>query len=269
MESEITKSHGPVDSKRKAFQLSLEQECILQPIQKWGSVHVYHIEPGLMVRMWNCRLNGEAELVLDLHSQETDFTLAFFPERMQMQLSNDKRLWHKNAAWNIIFAGPICLRLHLAHETNACFLSLHFTQDWLRNHVCESYTIFSGENVRNRSGEGFFMLESMSAKELESVLAVQKESWQKSLGILYVKSHVLTLVNDFFARVSDTELNKLESNESTDVLASIEQELVANISSALPPLKELASRFSLSESSLKRHFKQKHGENISSFFQKQ
>jgi AraC-like DNA-binding protein len=50
------------------------------------------------------------------------------------------------------------------------------------------------------------------------------------------------------------------------VINLAEEHLISNLTGPLPNLKELATRLSISESTLKRHFKNKFGVNMSSYF---
>jgi len=90
-------------------------------------------------------------------------------------------------------------------------------------------------------------------------------SWKKSFGSFYIKSSVLKIISNFFCKIKERKTFSL-NDSYFDTINKVEEYLNNHLTDTLPNLKDLAHQFAVSESTLKRHFKKRHGVNISTYF---
>ena len=250
---------------RKAFQSHDEQEMILIPLSGQGLMREYRIEPGLVARSWDCTFSNHTELDEELQVYGADCVLAFFPDDVGLQLCQDKQSWDKNGAWNVLFARRCQIRIFLSATTRYRCVSIHFSLSWLRKNKTKAVALL---RQLDRTGKGIVLLDSVNRHEMEPVCELLESSWKKTMGNLFIKSLVFQQVSDFFERIRNDEAIRSISCNGDDIVAGIEQIVLDHVDAALPKLKELASRFCISESSLKRRFLEKHGETINTYFWK-
>jgi len=93
-------------------------------------------------------------------------------------------------------------------------------------------------------------------------------SWEKSLGTFYVKAVVLNVVYNFFDKVKEGEPLRIGNMHLDAVITEVEKYLLTQITGKLPNLKKLAALFSISQSTLKRHFTSRYGMTMSAYFTK-
>ena len=105
----------------------------------------------------------------------------------------------------------------------------------------------------------------MNASEKKLVEELLNVSWKKSLGSFYIKSSILKIISDFFYKIKERKTFGL-TGSSGDIITMVENYLNNHLTEPLPNLKDLSSRFSISESTLRRHFKERYGMNISTWF---
>ncbi|HZI54330.1 MAG TPA: AraC family transcriptional regulator, partial [Chitinophagaceae bacterium] len=82
----------------------------------------------------------------------------------------------------------------------------------------------------------------------------------------YIKSGALKAVSDLFQSIIVRPDLFITNGHPRDRITEIEQYLCNNITAPLPDLKVLAQQFCMSESTLKRKFKERYGLNMSAYF---
>src|SRR4051794_34522179 len=97
------------------------------------------------------------------------------------------------------------------------------------------------------------------------VLELLNASWKKTFGSFYIKCSVLKIISDFFTKIKERKTVSL-NDSCFDTINKVEEYLNNHFTNTLPNLKDLACRFSMSESTLKGHFKKRHGVNMSTYF---
>jgi AraC-like DNA-binding protein len=112
----------------------------------------------------------------------------------------------------------------------------------------------------------FPLLECMTASETKDVHSLFDASSKTSLGSFYIKSGVLKIISDCFNKLKQRKTSSFPNMCHGAFIDVAERYLGNNLSGPLPDLKELAKKLCVSESTLKRHFKKKHGRNMSSYF---
>ena len=240
-------------------------EMILRPLHGQGLIREYRIEPGLTARTWDCHFRDNTELSEELEVPGADCVIAYFPDDVGLKFCNDSQCWNKNGSWNMIFVRRCHLRLFLSALTTYRCMSIHFSLAWFRSNRTKAFELF---RLSGGSGKGVVMPDCINNQEMDMVCNMLEGFGKKSMGILSIKTLVFQLVSNFCERIKNMEgRNSIPCNGS-DVVTAIEQTVRDHISGALPGLKELAFRFSISESSLKRCFREKHGETITAYFLK-
>ncbi len=116
------------------------------------------------------------------------------------------------------------------------------------------------------AAESFSLLDCMKSSEKKLVQELLDSSWKKSFGSFYIKSYVLKIISDFFCKIKDRETLSTNNHCLDASISEIEKHLTSHITGPLPDLKELAPRFSISESTLKRRFKKTYSVNMSTYF---
>jgi AraC-like DNA-binding protein len=262
MKNEISARHMKQD---RDLASPSAHEMILWSLKDQGFMCEYKIEPGLTTRTWDCNFKNEVELNEELKVEGADCVLAYFPDDVNLQFCHGNHYWSKNGSWNLLFVRRCQLKLLLFPLKRYRCMSIHFSLAWFRKNRAKAYELF---RLGNGGGQGVVTMDSINSNEMELVLDMLANCWKKSMGILYIKSLVFQLISNFCERIKNVEQGDAYSCNRVDVIEAIEQTMLQNIGGSLPGLKELASRFSISESSLKRRFREKHGESISTYFVK-
>ena len=116
------------------------------------------------------------------------------------------------------------------------------------------------------SADTFLLFELMTSSEKQEVKELLDRSSSNSLGTFYVKTAVLKIICEFFNKMKGQDLLKAHSMPVHALMCEVEKYLIRQSAGKLPNLKELGKRFSISESTLKRHFKKRFGVTISTYF---
>jgi AraC-like DNA-binding protein len=106
----------------------------------------------------------------------------------------------------------------------------------------------------------------MTTSEKKLILELFHDSWKKSLGSFYIKTVLFKIISDFFYRIKERDSFSINKLNVDATIIEIEKYLCNSLREMLPNLKDLAEKFSLSESTLKRHFRKKYGVNMSTYF---
>ena len=160
--------------------------------------------------------------------------------------------------------------MYVPPNTRIYCLTVSFSKEWLTRNVLVCKESF--ENLRQKidSSERFTMFEYMTASERRLARALVDEALEKPVSSFYIKSGVLKIISDFFDAIKEREsvcFDNMSTNNMLDaVLAETEKLLCSHIRTSMPDLKSLACKYGLSESTLKRHFIQRFGLNVSGYF---
>jgi AraC-like DNA-binding protein len=110
--------------------------------------------------------------------------------------------------------------------------------------------------------------ESCSAAEYRVMADMHSTCLSESKGLLHVKADALSLLSDFFTRIFTRTPYKALQNRVLDYekMLAVEKILEEHVDRTLPPIETIASRVTMSESTLKRHFKLMYGKNIYRYY---
>jgi YesN/AraC family two-component response regulator len=135
----------------------------------------------------------------------------------------------------------------------------------LKNNVFENKDCFNSLEEKINGIGSLCYHESMSSNSKKQVQELMQKIWENQRGAFYIKAGVLNILSDFFSRLR--EVNVQSNKQSVhEVICDLEKCLIGNVTGSLPNVKQLASNHSTSPSTLSRHFKKKHGVNISTYF---
>lgn len=246
-----------------------EKKLILAPSIGKGYVQIFDLEKGLQARFWDCCLNEEMDLYSDAEHEIENayFTLAFFLNPEVLQFAEKGTFLQKNIIWDTLFISAVSeYKMHIASTSRVHCLSISFSKKWLNNNVFREKEAFETLKEEIDRAESFSLLESMNSSEKETIKELLHASWKKSLGSFYIKSAVLKIVCDFFYKLKEKQSPDTKTFSPVNLISEVEKFLNDHITSSPPKLKDVAIKFSISESTLNRHFRKKHGVNISTYF---
>jgi AraC-like DNA-binding protein len=257
----------PFDAYGTLFENESDSLLRSRPCTGSGSVKISNIEKGLQVLMYDCTFREALELQGNRRpvSKGPYFTLAFFMDVQHLQFGCDELLFEKNAVWDVVFISSVSgFRMYVPPLTRVQCLSINFSQRWLQHNIPdnEGYTDLMD---KMKDSETFLLLGYMSASEKERVPELIRSS-SKPYGSFYIKSCVLELVSDFLINIRERENVKHHFNNLDALLAETEKSLCDHVTGSMPGLQNLAHRYCLSLSTLKRQFKKRYGVNLSDYF---
>ena len=239
-----------------------------RPLGK-GYVQVFELESGLQARFWDCIFKHEIETYSDVTSalENSYVTLAFFLTMQGVQFTNRGAVLPENIIWDTVFISAICdYKIHVSPGATVRCMSISFSKKWLNNNVFKNGEAFDRLREQIDIIESFSILESMSLSEKKVINKLSEASWQKQFGSFYIKSAVLKIICDFFYKLKERKSLDIGNVSPAASIHAAEKYLCDHLLSSLPDLRHLAHKFSISESTLKRHFKKRYGVNMSTYF---
>ncbi len=258
------------DQLTNLFKTSSESISILKPCVGEGLVQICNLEEGLQARFWDCSFNQGIEMYSNQQTgvSKTNFTLAFFPDTKGFRFGNRDTPLKESTIWDtILISSNSNYKMHISSNIKALCISISFSKGWLVENVFEGNDAFKNLKEKMLMAESFSLLDSMNASEKKLVQELFDISWKKSLGSFYIKSCVLKIVCDFFHKIKGRETFSINNTPCLDSsIAEIEKTLSNNLAGKLPNIRQLACKFSLSELTIKRHFKRRYGVNMSTYF---
>jgi AraC-like DNA-binding protein len=200
-----------------------------------------------------------------LDNNRNFFTLAYFLEPQSPSVSDNPEKAQKVVPQNNLFvssASSFCLSLR--SETRYRCVSISFSRRWLLDVLQTNDTLQHLNEAVGEPGK-LEVYQSIIPKErtiLEDLfLSATNEQRFRSF---YIKTVALQLVCDFLHRLKDEQsFMKMNSPQATP--DEVEQWLCEHVTKEFPGTKVLAQQFTVSESTLKRHFKKKFGMTISAY----
>jgi AraC-like DNA-binding protein len=250
------------------FQQECEDLSLLTPYNGKGFVQIFSLEKGLQTKFWDCSFNEGIEMFGDFGFPENMyFNLAFFLNTQGLRFSNRGQLYREQMVWDTVFiSAQSNYRMFIPPNIRYRCLTISFSKKWLNNNVFEGREEFENLKEQIFSTNSFSLLRSMNLSEGNFLEELFNASWKKSFGSFYIKSAVLKIIVDFFYGIKEREIFIENNSNLNDSITEVEKYLSAHLILPLPNLKFLSSKYSISESTLKRHFKNRYGCNISTYF---
>jgi AraC-like DNA-binding protein len=239
---------------------------LVQPLGK-GYVQAFRLERGLQAKFWDFRFNNT--LLLDgytnCQTENIFFTLAFFLNLDGLTFDYGDLLLKQNTIWDtILISTTNSFKMEIAPEARGYCLSISFSKRWLSHNFFNNI----GLDVLTEKitlTDASLLLQSMTSTDKKFIEELFDVSWKRTLGSFYIKSAVLKIIWDFFLKLNKEQYSTNNPCISAAV-TQVKKYLCNHLTGHLPNLKDLARTFSLSESTLKRHFKRIYGVNMSTYF---
>lgn len=240
----------------------------LKPTTGNGCVQFYEIEPGLQARLWNCHFTEGLEMFCDHEDENKEpyFTLAYFLNKEGLRFANNGDLFRENKIWDTLFiASNSCLRMYVPPATPVVCLNISFSKNWLQQRL------LNGNKTQRKLLQEVFespacaFLEYMNAAEKALLLELIDVS-ANNKSTLHIKSIVLKILADFFNKLKEKTTLCSTCHTMNDLLIETESLLRNHVTGTMPQCNALARQYGFSEVSLKRHFKQQYGVNMTTYF---
>ncbi len=251
------------------FTTKSESVSVLEPHIGEGLVQNFNLAKGLQVRFWDCSFKQGIEMYTNAQTSfaNTNFTLAFFPVTKGFRFGNRDSLLKESVIWDtVLFSSNANYKMYISPDINSQCISLSFSKNWLSENVFKGDDAFKNLEEKMLMGESFSLLDSMNALEKKFIEDLLNISWKKFIGSFYIKSCVLKIIFDFFHKIKQRETFSISKPCLDTSINQVEKTLRNNLAGKLPNIRELALKFSVSELTLKRHFKRRYGVNISTYF---
>jgi AraC-like DNA-binding protein len=257
------------DKLEELFKKQSETARVLDYPVGAGGVEVYTLAKGLQARFWNCDINQQVELFGEENGQGNPayFTLGFFLSTSGFRFANKTACLAENISWDTIFISDrSACKLVISPGMKVQCLSISFSNQWFRTNVLEKSSGFEKIKDAVCNSGAFSLLGSMTSAEKKLVTDLLTVSSKGALGSFSVKCGVLKMISDFFLKLKERDSLTVNHNCIESSLARIEAYLTSQLQGRMPRMKELEKQFSISASTLKRHFKKNFGVNISTYF---
>ncbi len=229
-----------------------------------GFIQSFKLEKGLRVNILDCSFFEGIELYNkegEDKEQQPCFTLAYFPDRNGRELITDANRFQKPAFWNsVFFSAASDFRIAIEPATRCRCVSVSFSRDWLLNVLQTNHTLHDLKEKVSRM-EKLKVMQSMTPEERELLEELFLGPKQQHFRSFYIKAAVLKLVCDFLQSFRNEQAFLVNTGLHVK-FHNIEQYINEHITKAFAGTKVLAEEFSVSESTLKRHFRKKFGISV-------
>ncbi len=226
------------------------------------------LEPGLSYRLANYTLNTDIECTR-VPTEEFQLILNFYEYTSENTLyckigntiieNNDK--YYKLA---LMTNSHTYQHLKLKKGTAANGLSIQITEAWLKNNI----TNLTEEKLAAIKQKEC-LIDFISAKQRKILSDIFNSA--SNLPELFVKSRVLRLAEHFLNNICKrglSEMPEFTSKKDFNALIKVEHQLLQSCSAEFPSIEALAKAAYMSESKLKKLFKQAYGMAIYQYYQK-
>ena len=239
-----------------------------------GSLLITELEKDFYVRAWDYTLNEEARFYVKAtdNSYPTRFMINYLFTPDSFYLDEGKK-WSPKIR-NISRLNNILLS---SNKTDFAFnvkagmpvkaLDICFSYEWLQH----QYTGAKSDRLQAAFLGGgdreAVLLETFSIDDYKMISEIIEKAFSNSWDTIFLKSRVLTMMDKLMTNLlskNEAALNKTPGY--LPLMIEVEKKLNAILHEKLPNLKAIAKEFSLSESTLKRQFKQVYGKAIYEYY---
>ena len=237
---------------------------ILIPEAGEGSLYVFDIEKGLQLRFWDCRFSNGLEVNTGSNKADGRSHLVFFLHAPGLNLVTDRTI-QKNSIWDtVFFSSASNFKMTIPASVTVQCLSMSFSKEWLSQNLSKGDRDVRTVLKKLIADPAFCKLECMNVVEKKNVLELSAMAISEDIASFYFKSNVLKIIGDFFFKLVEDKFLDFPVVSEHSPLDEIEKYLSDNPTS-FKTTEDLANRFSMSESSLKKLFKRRYGTSIPTF----
>jgi AraC-like DNA-binding protein len=169
---------------------------------------------------------------------------------------------------NIIFSSNQSeFAFNVRAGARARVLDICFTYEWLlRQYPANNKDSAASVISRSEQQQPVFF-ETFSIDDYRMVSEIMEKVLNNEWDIIFFKSRVLTLMGEVLKNIFNKK--STESGRTpvhADLMMEVEKKLNSILHEKLPNLKEIAKEFSMSDSTLKRQFKQVYGKAVYEYY---
>jgi AraC-like DNA-binding protein len=235
-----------------------------------GFTNARILEAGLSYRLANYTLNTDLECTRSPAS-EMHIMLYFYeycsPDNLYCKIGNTVIESNDNYYRVALLTNSYTTQhLKLKKGTSAKGLSIQISEEWLRNNIAH----LSEEKIALLKQKDC-VVDFVTAKHLKILSDIFNNAPSSNLPELFIKSRVLRLTEHFLNNICKrglSEMPEFTTQKDFHALIKIEHELLKNHSVEFPSIESLAKLVYMSESKLKKLFKQAYGMAIYQYYQK-
>jgi AraC-like DNA-binding protein len=228
------------------------------------------LEPGLSYRLANYTLNTDIECTR-MPAEQFHLMLYFYEytseDTLYCKIGNTV-IENNDKYYRLALMTNSNTHQHLKFKkgTAAKGLSIQLTEEWLKNNIT-NLTEEKLEAIKQRE----CIIDFISAKQRKILADIFNSASNSNLPELFVKSRVLRLTEHFLNTICNrglSEMPEFTSQKDFHTLIKIEHLLLQSSSADFPSIEALAKAAYMSESKLKKLFKQAYGMAIYQYYQK-
>lgn len=265
---ENTGSFKPVIAAPQSVNSSNDEAILSNDIGS-GTVQEFDLETGLKLWVFDCTLNNETDLADFINRQNyRTFTLAYFLNTQGVVFTYENSVFQNNNVLNTIFySHDANFKANVLQDKHLRCVAINISPKWFTDNVAKAYFTDKSSNTFN-SEKPFVVFESFTSSEQHVLNELFQRITANQLGLITIRAGALTLSSDFFFKLKERQNLGLFTSYAYrgNAIAEVEKILSDNLCGTLPNLKDLSGKFSMSESTLKRHFKKMYGTNIHAYF---
>lgn len=255
----------------QALDSSLKNKAIeIPPPLGSGFIKNFRIEKGVYIRYYKCYFNQRVLFKWFPNSFANNSTLIFTTEALP-----DIAIIDDNNLTNYAFKNATALYAinHMPSETivkNQIIhrLAIAFDTYWLKenfNGTTDEFLYIIGSSSKK---EPLLISGSINFTQYELLKELIKEMNKVQNTLVKIKIQSLALLNDLITNIIFTKKSKQTINYSLHrhTMIQVEKRLKEHLDKPMPSITQLAAEFSISTSTLKRHFKIIYGKSIYNYY---
>ncbi|HEX7905728.1 MAG TPA: AraC family transcriptional regulator [Chitinophagaceae bacterium] len=238
-----------------------------------GRIRKIDFEKGLHVRVWELKLTKPFQF--DYHALENttelSYTIVYLlsPHTVTLSAAIPLKESRLHQDMNIILLSnntSISFRTQPGKEVKAVEVTI--TEEWMKEQFPEDDTVFNVfVDVMKNNRDPFQYPDRTSADEFRMASDLHTHALTGNKGFLHLKSKTFALVADFITQTFTHSRTFSESNSlHQEKMMKVEKFLEEHLEKELPSLEIIAREATLSQSTLKRHFKLMFGKSLYEYY---
>lgn len=230
-----------------------------------GDFQRIDIEQGTSVTIWNFKAREDYTYVSEPdNTAEHRFILLYLlePATVSIAINNNPLKRVSSLIQNCLITNNKSF-LKIAYPKGSAMQGVRivFTAEWLKDQFLDAGIFFDVDGLLSYQFSDLFRMES----EENTVVKTLFEEVESNASILIIKAHFFSLVSYMMTHLTGNK-DKDKQGSCTQALAEIEKVIISSIQGKMPSIQHLASDYSMSAPTLKRHFKQAFGSSIYNYY---
>lgn len=226
------------------------------------------IEPGLSYRIVNYKINKDFELTSsasDKFNLNIYFYQFFSNDKVFFQMGKNVIETDGNSYRAIVLTNTaVFQKLAIKKGTEVKGVTIEISEEWIMRNICSAKSV-------SLLRENDFLLKVLTAKPRKILDEIFSDHSHLQIPQLFIKSRMLRLLDQFLQNI--LKANSIESFVSIspkdfESILTVEKILLENYNGAFPKIEKLARIALMSESKLKKIYKQSFGMGLYEYYQK-